>query len=308
MLFILFGCSDSKETKPEDNYDRGYTDGYIDARNELKSKLEEEISHRYDSTFSDTVTRLFGLINTYKIHKDSIKDNLYIINTAFKPEEMGHSYSRYVVSDKIETYFRFLKQDRENVYSLFKKIGYFNRDKNWTNGFPEKFIIQDIISVDDYSSLCVFREQYGWGTTNYCYAKLIPQDDYYIVKMLFKNMDITGIGRIQFIDFKKISDTDFYLIGHNTGEGHESISLHLFSDHNKNITHEIVKCSPSMEADPNDEKLEYTYDKKADHLSIKVYMINHDKESEWRLKDEVECDLLEVIEELRFPLLTSYSD
>ncbi len=231
------------------------------------------------------------------LNDDSLFYRLYLIKYYDQPNGKDDSKNFTLFKNRIDTSFTFNFQLRRAKFS--RKIQNFargNQLQSMNNYIKNSlFYLEEIKSINDSLYLGIFVEYFGFERICYAYGLLKITGGDYTVKGMYSRLDITGIGEIKFDDIKIFSDSCFYIIGDNHGEGHQTVAIHYFPDNMNNETFLLEKCYPSAEANPHDDKLEYSVDYTQDSIKIVKSEMNYDKDKNWHLVSENKYNIVDII-------------
>ena len=271
-----------------------------------KKSTNDKIATKTEKTepISDKVLFPPGYINNPELyfHRDSIFNYLYIIKyyTGFR-RDLKNDQPKLYTLHAIDTCIFLdvpLKDHINSRYtsnfykSLMKTIPFYeNYNAQKKNG---RFYLRELIPVENNMVLGVFVEN-GHETIAYTYCKMELINDYYFTHGFYKNLDMTGIGGYYFDKICQLSDSSFYMIGHQKRESYQEVAIHYFDTDFKNYKLELSECHPPEIAFEKNEKLEYEFNKKDNSIIIKHLVIDEAMSPDWHVKRELNFDILNVI-------------
>lgn len=227
----------------------------------------------------------------------SLFNYLFVINYYDRLKGQNKTKNLSLVENNIDTSFFFNFQLRKNKFSRkvqkFTKANNLHSSRNYiTSGL---FNLEELKSINDSLYLGIFTEYFGFERICYAYGQIKTSDSGYFIDKLYSRLDVTGIGAIKFDNPKKLSNSGFYIVGNNQGEVQQSVAIHYFPNDLNNKTFILEKCYPSAEANPHDERLEFSIDYKNDAIEIQKFEIDTDKEKDWRFIFEKKYNIIDIL-------------
>lgn len=235
-------------------------------------------------------SKIWNYLFLIKYHKDSSEGSYketFLINdncldsTFYLPCRIKNN----MYSKTIEDY---VKQNK--IFHLYIDNGEFQN---------KLYYLSDLINIDSTKSLGVFVTYFGQESILYAYGILYYKDDYYFLDDFYQNIDATGLGGFSYEKPFKINDDEFYLVGHEKGEGIDRIAVHYFSKNNYNKTYIIEQCFPTSDGDETRiEKFEYNYEYEDEQILIRKYIMDNYAAKEWKLVSSKNYNIEEIIKKI----------
>lgn len=272
VFILLISCSQDIEKQKKDT-----------KNDSLKTNIKETSS--YSTSLSS-------------YYQDSLFYKLFAIKFYDSYGKLGQEKDYTLIVNKVDTsiafYFPLYKnrnsREVENLLKDNKKL--MLQFNNISSGL---FFLREIKLIENNIYLGIFVEYFGYGRICYLYGILKLNEGVFHIEDLYYRLDRTGIGSFKYSKIINLGNHEFFLVGENKGEGHQSLAIHHFPSNYKNRTYIFEKCKPSGEGNPHDEKLEYFIDYNNLTIHVEKYEIEHDKEKEWRLLYNKKYDLLDLV-------------